>query len=146
MRKAGTTPMEASRKYEMVQSGKTANGCPIFLEPSEMAANDKYRDADPYTVRQNLQGEFHQRQIRCTVALVALARSKLPPALWILDLGCGEGHITQAIYEASSGASVCGLDYSVSCINYASQHFPNISFAGGNAYRTPYASDYFDMK
>jgi SAM-dependent methyltransferase len=96
-------------------------------------------------MRKHLELEFHQRRIRCTVALVALAQTKLAPVSRILDLGCGEGHITDAIHQAAPGAEVSGLDYSISAINYASRHFPHLDFAVGNAYQSPYASGYFDL-
>jgi trans-aconitate 2-methyltransferase len=49
----------------------------------------------------------------------------------ILDLGCGTGHLTAKIAE--SGASVIGLDSSVSMIAQARQNFPALKFVLSDA-------------
>jgi trans-aconitate methyltransferase len=48
----------------------------------------------------------------------------------ILDLGCGTGHLTQAIAER--GARVTGLDSSPAMIGQARQNFPSLRFVLGN--------------
>ncbi len=49
----------------------------------------------------------------------------------ILDLGCGNGHLTKII--ASSGANVCGIDGSEEMIKQARQVYPEIKFKLMNA-------------
>jgi trans-aconitate methyltransferase len=49
----------------------------------------------------------------------------------ILDLGCGTGHLTAQI--AARGASVTGLDSSVSMIAQARQNFPKLKFVLADA-------------
>ncbi len=61
--------------------------------------------------------------------LVALLDPK--PGERILDLGCGTGHLTARIAE--SGASVIGLDASVSMIAQARQNYPKLKFALSDA-------------
>lgn len=63
----------------------------------------------------------------------------------ILDLGCGQGHITYEILQAFPDAEISGLDYSISAIDYAVDHFSGIDFAVGNAYECPYTQYYFNI-
>jgi SAM-dependent methyltransferase len=73
----------------------------------------------------------------------ACATSASPPR--ILDLGCGEGHITREIQLASGEAQVAGLDYSMSAVARAVELFEGIDFAVGDAYACPYPAGYFDL-
>jgi SAM-dependent methyltransferase len=111
----------------------------IFLPPDKLHASDEYADSDPYTVEQNIGSEFHKRRIELTVDLVREAVCLQQNTPQILDLGCGQGHITEKIRQALSGIKVTGLDYSVSAIEYAHEHFPEIDFSVGDAYESPYA-------
>lgn len=61
------------------------------------------------------------------------------------DLWCGQGHITEMIRKALKGAEITGLDYSVSAIAYANEHFPDIDFADGDVYEVPYVHGFFDV-
>jgi len=118
---------------------------PIFLYPDELIEVDEYSEGDPYTVEKEFQNEFHKRRVACTLHLIELSvRDKLG-GLKLLDLGCGEGHITGKILEALPNAKICGLDYSLSAITYATSHFPTIDFCVADAYRPPYRKDYFDI-
>ena len=78
--------------------------------------------------------------------MVEKAVSSLRSTPRILDLGCGQGHITQAIAQQTlNTAEFTGLDYSVSAIQYAHEHFRDIHFAVGDAYDAPYSMGYFDV-
>lgn len=59
----------------------------------------------------------------------------------ILDLGCGTGHLTQAI--AATGARVVGLDSSREMIEQARETYPGIEFlvADARAFSFPYQFD-----
>ncbi len=59
----------------------------------------------------------------------------------ILDLGCGTGHLTQAI--AASGARVVGIDSSLEMIEQARITYPDIEFlvADARAFSFPYQFD-----
>jgi 2-polyprenyl-3-methyl-5-hydroxy-6-metoxy-1,4-benzoquinol methylase len=120
-------------------------GFKIFLPPEKLVANDEYAESDPYTVEQNITSEFHRRRTKLTVDLVREAVSLRQNTPQILDLGCGQGHITENIRQSLKGAEITGLDYSISAIEYATEHFPQIDFAVGDAYDSPYATGYFDV-
>jgi 2-polyprenyl-3-methyl-5-hydroxy-6-metoxy-1,4-benzoquinol methylase len=120
-------------------------GFPIFLPSDKLAPSDEYAEADPYSVEERIDNAFHTRRIELTVDLVRDAVSAIQGAPQILDLGCGQGHITEAIRRAVPGAEVAGLDYSVSAIAYAHGRFPKIDFAVGDAYDCPYSPSFFDV-
>lgn len=120
-------------------------GFKIFLPQEKLIANDEYRESDPYTVEQNIDSKFHAGRIELTVELVREAVSLVQSTPQILDLGCGQGHITEKIRQAITNAEVSGLDYSVSAIEYAHEHFPKIDFSVCNAYNSPYSNNFFDV-
>jgi 2-polyprenyl-3-methyl-5-hydroxy-6-metoxy-1,4-benzoquinol methylase len=127
---------------------KHPKGFNIFLSPDKITASDEYKDSDPYTVEQNIDSEFHTRRIELTIDLVREAVSKmqqLQVTPQILDLGCGQGHITEKIRQAISGSECTGLDYSISAIEYAHKHFPQIEFSVGDVYHCPYTKEFFDV-
>jgi len=120
-------------------------GFRIFLPPDRLAVSDEYADADPYGVEQTIGGEFHRRRMEITIDLVQKAASSVQGTPRILDLGCGQGHLTQAMSQSLKSAELTGLDYSVSAIEYAHDHFSRIDFAVGDAYDGPYSKGYFDI-
>ena len=120
-------------------------GFKIFLPQDMLASNDEYGETDPYTVEQNIESDFHTRRIELTIDLVREAVSLTHYTPQILDLGCGQGHITEMIRQAIEGAELTGLDYSISAIKYAHVHFPKIDFAVGDAYDSPYSCGFFDV-
>ena len=63
---------------------------------------------------------------------------------WVLDAGCGNGLLTDAL--AGRGANVVGLDYSSSVLE-AEVHRknPKASFARGDLQRPPLATESFDI-
>ncbi|MGD8484186.1 MAG: class I SAM-dependent methyltransferase [Thioalkalispiraceae bacterium] len=124
---------------------KHPRGFKVFLPPDKIEACDEYAESDPYTVEQNLDGSFHSRRVELTVDLIRDAVGSLQDTPRILDLGCGQGHITEKIRQSLDRAEITGLDYSVSAIEYAHEHFPEIDFAVGDAYNNPYSPGYFDV-
>lgn len=120
-------------------------GFKIFLSPQKIVACDEYVDSDPYTVEQNITSAFHRRRIELTIELTTEAISLLHKTPRILDLGCGQGHITHLLRKELPSAEYSGLDYSVSAIEYAHTHFPGIDFAVGDVYEAPYSQAYFDL-
>ncbi len=127
------------------QFAKHPKGFKVFLPPERLADSDEYSESDPYTVAQNIEHEFHMRRIELTIDLVLEAVSLKQGTPQILDLGCGQGHITEKLRQALIGAKITGLDYSVSAIEYAHEHFPLIDFSVGDAYDSPYTSGFFDI-
>jgi 2-polyprenyl-3-methyl-5-hydroxy-6-metoxy-1,4-benzoquinol methylase len=57
--------------------------------------------------------------------------------LRILDIGCGNGSLTNLI--AQQGYEVVGIEESESGVKFASQTFPNCHFIQGSIYNLPYA-------
>jgi len=122
------------------------SGFLIFLSPDKIEVSDEYKAGDPYTVVENLGSPFHQMRIECTLQAVGEAlQADVCRAPRILDLGCGEGHITAGIKEAWPDAEVSGLDYAVSAIERATEWYPGIDFIVADAYEPPYRDDYFDV-
>lgn len=120
-------------------------GFKIFLAPDKLDASDEYADSDPYNVEDQIDSQFHQRRFGITIDLLKQAEAALNRPLKILDLGCGEGHITQLMLDEFSTAEVTGLDYAVTAIESAHKHFPEIDFCVGDAYEGPFAREYFDV-
>lgn len=124
---------------------KHPSGFPIFVSPEDLEVSNEYSESDPYTVERNIEGEFHQRRIECTLEMLREACDSIQGSQKILDLGCGQGHITNKILKAFPSAEISGLDYSVSAVESAVKRFNGIDFAVGDAYACPYAEKYFDV-
>lgn len=131
--------------YEKKIYAQHPKGFKIFLPPQKIALYDEYADSDPYTFVQNMDSEFHKRRISLTIELIREVISSIQGCPQILDLGCGQGHITKKIHEAIPSAQVTGLDYSISSIDYAHEHYSGIDFAVGDAYTCPYANEFYDI-
>lgn len=134
-----------SRLYGNRRFARHPKGFKVFLSPDKLVVSDEYAQADPYSVEQGIDSDFHARRIEITVELVREALAQRGQGAEILDIGCGQGHITERIRQAVSGAKVTGLDYSVSAIQYAHEHFPEIDFSVGDAYECPYKQGLFDV-
>jgi len=118
------------------------DGFHIFTSPEELAKSDEYNEDDPYSVSDNIESDFHQRRFKYTNKLIKqYAPNK---KLKILDLGCGEGHLTGVISQ-NQDHEVYGLDYSISAIEYANKNFTGIDFVVADAYQPPYEDNYFDV-
>ena len=120
-------------------------GYKIFLPAEKIKTNDEYADVDPYSVEEHIDHPFHKRRMDLTIQLVREAVGMVKGIPQILDLGCGEGHITEKIRQEIPAAEYTGLDYSISAIAYAHSHFPQIDFSVGDAYQSPYSDSFFDV-
>jgi len=120
-------------------------GFKIFLSPSQLKKSDEYSEDDPYAVEQNIDSEFHKQRIDSTIYLLNLALDESIPNPKILDVGCGEGHITTEIQKNFLGAEISGFDHSISAISYAVDKFPGIDFCCADAHNPPYGDNYFDV-
>ncbi len=69
--------------------------------------------------------------------LISEHKTNSSTKLRVLDLGCGNGSLSQEI--AQQGYEVVGVDESVSEILFAHQNFPKCSFIQGSIYNLPYA-------
>lgn len=99
---------EWNKFYRDCHFAKHPKGFKIFLPPDKLVSSDEYAESDPYTVKSNIDSEFHARRIELTVDLVrdAISLIRTPQ---ILDLGCGQGHITEKIRQSLGGAKITGL-------------------------------------
>jgi len=151
----GTVPIDMSEEgcalvdwdesFGEYQFAKHPKGFPVFLPPDQLDACDEYRESDPYGTEAELSDDWQIRRVDCTLDLVRKAVKRIQGTPKILDLGCGQGHITDRIKQTIPESEVAGLDYSMSAIEYAVDHFSGIDFAVANAYKPPYAESYFDI-
>lgn len=116
---------------------------PVYLTDAELSANDEYVDADPYAVEEELADPFHKRRIELTLALIREFGGT--GSVKILDVGCGEGHITSEIKKALPDARIHAFDLSISAIRKAHENNPEISFAVADALNSPYPAGPFDI-
>jgi 2-polyprenyl-3-methyl-5-hydroxy-6-metoxy-1,4-benzoquinol methylase len=133
-------------KYGQCKYAIHPNGFRIFVAPAEIDTFDEYADGDPYRVEAGLDSPFQQRRFKITLGI--LQQHIQPDAkVRILDIGCGEGHITAKIAETFPNAEVCGLDYSISAVAKAVERYGNkgIDFIAANALDLPYFPNQFDF-
>jgi trans-aconitate methyltransferase len=88
-------------------------------------------DTELYEARHNFVWKFGE-------GVVDLLDPK--PGERILDVGCGTGHLTQAI--ADRGAAVVGFDSSPEMIGQARQNFPRLQFMLGDAAQMEFRSEF----
>ncbi|MDD2770466.1 MAG: methyltransferase domain-containing protein [Methylococcus sp.] len=69
---------------------------------------------------------------------------KLQPDETVLDIGCGDGHITAAIADYVPKGRVVGVDLSPDMIGHAQAHHhrPNLSFQQADAQSLPFDSEF----
>lgn len=66
--------------------------------------------------------------------------------LKILDAGCGEGFISEQIYNSAKNAEITAVDISEEAIEYAKKHQnPHIDFTVGDIFNLPYQDNSFDI-
>ncbi|NOZ25652.1 MAG: class I SAM-dependent methyltransferase [Nitrospirae bacterium] len=121
------------------------DGFPVFLPYRRLCDSDEYSGGDPYEVEANMEGWFHTQRIDSTLYLLRAALDEGRTAPRILDIGCGQGHITAAIRERFPEAEISGLDSSLTAVRYAVKRFPGIDFCVADACDPPYSGEYFDV-
>ena len=141
----GCQLVDWKHKYNTASFARHPDGFLVFLPPSEIESSDEYGRSDPYAVESGLSGDFQKRRVECTLELVQQAAEQIRGITRVLDLGCGQGHITSKIRETFPRAKIAGLDYSISAIAYANKKFPGIDFIVASAYQCPYRPSYFDI-
>lgn len=65
----------------------------------------------------------------------------------VLDVGCGEGVVTERLAQRLAPANVLGVDADEGHLKeeWQARTAPNLSFATGSAYELPFADDSFDL-
>ncbi len=100
---------------------------------------DEYAAADPYDVERNLEGPF--QTMRWAGTAQAIGALETDGAL--LDVGCGEGHLTRRLAELLPGSEVWGLDLSSNAIRTASTRLPAERLVVGSALEMPFLDGQF---
>lgn len=131
--------------YGKALFAKHLKGFLVFVPPDKLEMCDEYKESDPYTVEADIDSDFQKMRTDCTLQLIKVAVKTIQSTPKILDLGCGQGHITYRVKQAYPDIEISGLDYSLSAIEYAIDHFPGIDFVVANAYDLPYSESYFDI-
>jgi demethylmenaquinone methyltransferase/2-methoxy-6-polyprenyl-1,4-benzoquinol methylase len=70
-------------------------------------------------------------------------RTLIPAEAAILDVACGTGDLTVALFE-NTGARVIGLDFCRPMLDLAAQKYPLLSFVEGDALQLPFGDAAFD--
>ena len=118
--------------------GVHPQGFPVFVRADRLHSSNEYEGGDPYAVAERRDSAFQERRFQETLSLLSTALPQPGAGLRILDLGCGEGHITEAIRKQWPQAGICAFDYSLSAIQTAQRQYPSIEFAVADAYAIPY--------
>ena len=63
----------------------------------------------------------------------------------ILDAGCGEGFITDLIYQNVKNVQITGLEYTEEALEIARSMNENIQFVQGDIYQMPFEDNAFDV-
>ena len=75
--------------------------------------------------------------------VVEKLRPLLSPGAQVLDVACGTGDLTIALFE-NTGARVTGIDFCRPMLERAARKQPRIAFVEGDALRLPFGNDVFD--
>jgi ubiquinone/menaquinone biosynthesis C-methylase UbiE len=131
--------------YRVAPLSRHPTGFPIFLASGELEAADGYAAGDPHEVAGKLGSAFQRRRIECTRELLARALGGgRGDGARILDVGCGEGHLTEQVRRKLPGAEIWANDRSTSAIVTAMAAYPGIRFAVADGRRLPHEDGFFD--
>ena len=99
-------------------------------------ATPKYEASNP--VVRHLLSRFLGRVDEAAVSLAPTS---------VLDVGCGEGVVTERLAELLAPAEVLGVDADKANLSeeWRSRRAPNLTFATGSAYELPFADGSFDL-
>jgi len=114
----------------------------IFIDKSDLNNFDEYKGGDPYNVNENLYGPFQKRRFNLITKLIKKYSETHDK---ILDIGCGEGQLTNYIKKELDSKNVFGCDYSFSAIKEAKKNNPQIYFCVADALKLPYRKSTFDV-
>ncbi len=122
------------------------DGYLIFLTPAQTAGLDEYANGDPFGF--DVDSAFQHARISKTLSLISCGlEANMSEDTCILDVGCGQGHITKRIAESFPGVNVFGVDTSINAIKHAQAHLSsgNLSYLVADAYLLPFRRDTIDI-
>jgi 2-polyprenyl-3-methyl-5-hydroxy-6-metoxy-1,4-benzoquinol methylase len=90
-----------------------------------------------YSYQNNCSGHNHPYLIAPLLEMLSQVKSSSQQKLRVLDLGCGNGSLTNLI--AQQGYEIVGVEESESGIAFARSSFPDCQFIQGSIYNLPYA-------
>jgi len=70
---------------------------------------------------------------------------KIKDGMKVVELGCGNSDLLSNIKKKYPNCDVYGLDFSKAVIENMYKHFSDITYDIGNALKTPYADNIFDV-
>lgn len=90
---------------------------------------------------------FRNSAFQETCAFELIAKLELRGSEKILDIGCGDGHITAEIAGRVPSGQILGIDTSPDMIHYArncypQENFPNLSFLNGDARALEFSNEF----
>lgn len=109
-------------------------GIDVFLDEVSVARFDEYRTANPYRTATTSESRWDRFRVGTAVAAARGPR--------VLDAGCGEGDLTEALTKQIDG--VFAFDISVSAAKLIRQRLPQVPVCVADAMNMPYKDDYFD--
>jgi 2-polyprenyl-3-methyl-5-hydroxy-6-metoxy-1,4-benzoquinol methylase len=136
---------EWNQYYNNYVFARHPDGFLIFLSPEEINALEEYQQGDPFGIEDKLKGDFHKGRIKDTISLISMLIKDKSTDIKLLDIGCGQGHITAAIKRKFPQFEISGLDCSLNAITKANSLYKDIDFILGTANKPPYAENYFDI-
>jgi len=99
--------------------------------------DDFWNNSDPY--------EYFMGRWSKLMAPVFLEWLQFPKNLSWLDIGCGTGALSEAIYRNCKPANLCCIDPSAEFLEETKEQLPDADFAIGNASNIPKANNTFDI-
>ncbi|MCK9216986.1 MAG: class I SAM-dependent methyltransferase [Firmicutes bacterium] len=121
------------------------DGFLVFTSPHQLDTCDEYINGDPFGMEDNLESEFQKGRVKTTIRLISEFISDSSKQYRVLDVGCGQGHITAKILTTFPNMEVTGMDVSISAIKTAHKSYKGVDFIVGDAYQPPFAENYFDI-
>lgn len=117
----------------------------IFVPWKLLESRDEYKNGDPFGIEDKMDSPFHKGRTDTTIEILNQSLGNLNEKHKLLDVGCGQGHISSRVKSMFPAFDVTGLDISLNAIRFAHQHYKEIDFVVGDAYNPPFPDSYFDI-
>jgi 2-polyprenyl-3-methyl-5-hydroxy-6-metoxy-1,4-benzoquinol methylase len=90
-------------------------------------------------------GAYKMQRTQWIMNVLLAERKKIQHVdIKLLDLGCGDGRLVP-LWNVVAGGTAYGLELSPQAVATAGKMYPFINYAEGDATRTPYANEMFDI-